>query len=65
MVRNLNANDPRVESNVEVIREYLCVEFKGFEVTEKKDVPLSVDVYRDEIGRRAIPIKDFLATAFR
>ena len=41
MVRNLNANDPRVEANVEVIREYLCVEFKGFEVTEKKDVPLS------------------------
>ena len=37
-----NANNPRVEANVEIIREYLSVEFKGFEVTEKKDVPDSV-----------------------
>jgi hypothetical protein len=41
MVGKINAYDPRVEANVEVIREYLCVEFKGFEVTEKKDVPVS------------------------
>ena len=34
-------NGSHVEANVEVIREYLIREFKGFEVTEKKDVPLS------------------------
>ena len=34
-----NANNPRDESNVEIIREYLRVEFKGFEVNEKKDIP--------------------------
>ena len=41
MVGKTNANDPRVEANVEVIREYLASEFKGFEVTENKDVPVS------------------------
>ena len=34
-------NGSHVEANVEVIREYLISEFKGFEVTEKKDVSLS------------------------
>ena len=36
-----NVDDSHVKANVEVIREYLTSEFKGFEVTEKKDVPLS------------------------
>ena len=30
-----NKIDPHVEANLEVIREYLCSEFKGFEVTDK------------------------------
>jgi hypothetical protein len=50
MVGKPNANNPRVEANVEVIREYLCVEFKGFEVTEKKDVP---DSYMFTVTRSA------------
>ena len=36
-----NVDDSHVKANVEVIREYLTSEFKGFEVTEKKDVPVS------------------------
>ena len=36
-----NEDNPHIKANVEVIREYLCVEFKGFEVTEKNDVPVS------------------------
>ena len=47
-----NEDDSHVQANMEVIREYLCVEFKGFEVTEKKDVPHSytftVTKYADE-----------------
>jgi hypothetical protein len=34
-------HDPHVEANVEVIGEYLRSQFKGFELTEKKDVSLS------------------------
>lgn len=30
-----NKVDPHVEANLEVIREYLRIEFKGFEVTDK------------------------------
>ena len=29
------ATDPQIEANVEVIREYLRSQFKGFEVTDK------------------------------
>ena len=36
-----NENDPHVEANVEVIREYLRSQFKGFELTEKRDRLLS------------------------
>ncbi|RPH81022.1 MAG: hypothetical protein EHM80_03665 [Nitrospiraceae bacterium] len=36
-----NEDDSHVEANVEVIREYLRGQFKWFELTEKKDVPLS------------------------
>lgn len=32
-----NKVDPHVEANLEVIREYLRIEFKGFEVTDKVD----------------------------
>ena len=31
----------RIKQNLEVIREYLIGKFKGFELTEKRDVPLS------------------------
>jgi len=33
--------DLHVEANVEVIREYLEVQFKGFGITDKPDAPLS------------------------
>ena len=33
--------NPQVEANVEVIREYLRSQFKWFELTEKQDAPLS------------------------
>ena len=33
--------DPYVEANVEVIREYLCSQFKGFGLTDKPDAPRS------------------------
>jgi hypothetical protein len=36
-----NEDDPHVQANMEVIREYLSSQFKGFELTEKPDVPLS------------------------
>jgi hypothetical protein len=36
-----NEDDPHVEANVEVIREYLRSQFKGFELTEKRDHLLS------------------------
>jgi hypothetical protein len=36
-----NEDDPHVEANLEVIREYLRSQFKGFELTEKRDRPLS------------------------
>ena len=36
-----NANDPHVEATVEVIREYLRIQFKGFGLTEKPDAPRS------------------------
>lgn len=32
---------PHVEANVEVIREYLCIQFKGFGLTESHDAPRS------------------------
>jgi hypothetical protein len=32
-----NKVDPHVEANLEVIREYLRGEFKGFEVADKLD----------------------------
>ena len=41
MDKKSNANDPHVEANVEVIREYLCSQFKGFGLTDKPDAPLS------------------------
>ena len=36
-----NEDDPHVQANMEVIREYLCSQFKGFGLTEKPDAPLS------------------------
>jgi hypothetical protein len=36
-----NEDDPHVEANLEVIREYLLSQFKGFELIEKRDAPLS------------------------
>jgi len=30
-----------IDANLEIIREYLIDQFKGFEVTEKRDAPLS------------------------
>jgi len=36
-----NEDDPHVEANLEVIREYLGSQFKGFELTEKPDRPHS------------------------
>ena len=36
-----NEDDPHVEANLEVIREYLGSQFKGFELIEKRDGPLS------------------------
>jgi hypothetical protein len=36
-----NEDDPHVEANLEVIREYLRSQFKGFELIEKRAAPLS------------------------
>jgi hypothetical protein len=36
-----NEDDPHVHANMEVIREYLYSQFKGFGLTEKPDAPLS------------------------
>jgi len=36
-----NEDDPHVKANLEVIREYLGRQFKGFELTEKGDGPRS------------------------
>jgi hypothetical protein len=36
-----NEDDPHVEANLEVIREYLRSQFKWFELIEKRDAPLS------------------------
>ena len=41
MDKKSNANDPHVEANVEVIREYLESQFKGFGLADKPDAPLS------------------------
>ena len=32
-----NGNKAHIEANLEVIRDYLISQFKGFEVTEKRD----------------------------
>jgi hypothetical protein len=36
-----NENKAHIEANLEVIREYLEIQFKGFEVTETRDRPLA------------------------
>ena len=36
-----NKDEPQVEANLEVIREFLCIQFKGFGLTEKPDAPRS------------------------
>jgi hypothetical protein len=36
-----NEDNAHIEANLEAIQEYLCSEFKGFEITEKRDRPLS------------------------
>jgi hypothetical protein len=36
-----NKVDPHVEGNLEIIREYLSSQFKGFGLTEKPDPPRS------------------------
>jgi hypothetical protein len=34
-------DEAHIEANLEVIREYLCIQFKGFGLTEKPDAPRS------------------------
>jgi hypothetical protein len=41
MDKKSNATDSHVEANVEVIREYLESQFKGFEITDTTNRPLS------------------------
>ena len=41
MGKKSNANDSHIAANVEVIREYLEIQFKGFGLTDKPDAPLS------------------------
>lgn len=41
MDKKSKANDSHVEANLEVIREYLCSQFKGFGLTDKPDAPRS------------------------
>jgi hypothetical protein len=36
-----NEDDSHVQANMEVIREYLCRQFKGFGLTEQPNAPLS------------------------
>ena len=36
-----NEDDPHIQANMEVIREYLCSQFKGFGLTEEPHAPLS------------------------
>ncbi len=36
-----NENNAHIEANLEVIREYLIGQFKGFELIEKRDRPLA------------------------
>ena len=36
-----NENKARIEANLEVIREYLIGQFKGFELTDTPDRPIS------------------------
>ena len=36
-----NKADPHVEANLEIIREYLRIQFKGFGLTEKPDAQRS------------------------
>jgi hypothetical protein len=36
-----NDNKAHIEANLEVIREYLEIQFKGFGLTEKSDAPRS------------------------
>ena len=36
-----NEDDSHVQENMEVIREYLCRQFKGFGLTEEPNAPLS------------------------
>jgi hypothetical protein len=36
-----NEDNARIEANLEVIREYLETQFKGFGITDKPDAPLS------------------------
>ena len=36
-----NEDDSHVQANMEVIREYLCRQFKGFGLTEQANAPLS------------------------
>jgi hypothetical protein len=36
-----NENKAHIEANLEVVREYLSGQFKGFEIIEKQDRPLA------------------------
>ncbi len=36
-----NEDNARIEANLEVIREYLETQFKGFGITDRPDAPLS------------------------
>ena len=56
--------DARIQANVEVIQGYLLGQFKGFELTDNPDPDLAY-IYRDEIVRRTLPTKGFVATTFR
>jgi hypothetical protein len=57
-----NENNAHIEANLEAVRVYLIGQFKGFELT---DTSALAHVHCDEIIRRTIPSKSFMATAIR
>jgi hypothetical protein len=59
-----NEDDPHVQANMEVIREYLCSQFKGFGLTEKPDAPLSHTFTMTRSSDEEYKLK-VLVTAFR
>ena len=56
-------HNAHIQANLEVIREYLIGQFKGFEVTDTSS--LSAYVHHDEISQRTLSSKGVMATAIR